>query len=256
GVHMLAAPSLYEQNITFNNSGAYTQQMPDLRLDYNISSNHSLEADYHLTRFVLAPDILNNTDYTFPVAPFNTNHGGYYADRQIGAIAWRWSVKPTMSNELRFGLQITPESFSPDLNLSVYPMASTNLGAIHLQPSFPSELGLTDPWLQISPTRDNPAVANLIDNFIWSKGNHNLSFGVNATREHYKDANYGSEFGSVSLGLSASDPMAAVFNGANLPGMSATDLNISQQLYGLLTGRITRYSGTGALNPSTRNFQT
>ncbi len=83
-----------------------------------------------------------------------------------------------------------------------------------------------------------------------------MSFGVNATREHFKDANYGSEFGTVGLGLSATDPMASVFSSANLPGMSDTDLNISQQLYGLLTGRITSYSGTVALNPSTRNFQT
>ncbi|HZS56064.1 MAG TPA: hypothetical protein VFA65_16800 [Bryobacteraceae bacterium] len=256
GVHMLAAPSLYQQNITFNNSGAYTQQMPDLRLDYNISSNHSLELDYHLTRFVLAPDILNGTDYTFPVAPYNTNHGGYYADRQIGAVAWRWNIHPTMSNELRFGMQIAPESFSPDINLSVYPVTNTNLGAIHVQPLFPSALGLTDPWLQTSPTRDNPAVANLIDNLVWSKGQHNFSFGVNATREHFKDANYASEFGTVNLGLDASDPMAAVFSTANLPGMGPTDLNIAQQLYGLLTGRVTSYSGTVALNPSTRNFQT
>ncbi len=256
GVHMLAAPSLYEQNITFNNSGAYTQQMPDVRLDYNISSNHSLEFDYHLTRFTLAPDILNGDDYTYPVAPFNTNQGGYYADRQIGAIAWRWNIRPTMSNELRFGIQTAPESFSPDLNLGAYPVASTNLGALAIQPAFPSALGLTDPWLQVSPTRDNPSVANLIDNLVWSKGNHNFSFGVNATREHFKDANYGSEFGTVNLGLDASDPMAAAFNGTNLPGMSATDLNMSQQLYGLLTGRITSYSGTVALNPSTRSFQT
>lgn len=256
GVHMLAAPTLNEQNITFNNSGAYTQQMPDLRLDYNVSSNHSLELDYHLTRFVLAPDILNSTDYSFPVAPFNTNHGGYYADRSLGGIAWRWNIRPTISNELRFGMQITPESFSPDLNLSVYPYASTNLGNIRLQPVFPSALGLTDPWLQITPTRDNPAVANLIDNLVWAKGQHNFSFGVNATREHYKDANFGSEFGTVNVGLSASDPVAAAFNGTNLPGMSATDLNLAQQLYGLLAGSVTSYSGTVALNPTTRNFQT
>lgn len=256
GVHLLAPPSLYQEQLTFNNRGAYTQQMPDLRLDWNITSNHSLEADYHLTRFTIGPDIFNNGDYSYPVAPFNTNQGGYFADRQIYALAWRWNVAPTVSNELRFGIQTSPESFLPDLNLSVYPLATTNLGTIRIQPVFPSTLGLDNPWLQVSPTRDNPAVGQLTDNLAWSKGNHNLSFGFNATREHYKDWNFAPEFGTVQLGMSATDPLAGIFTTGNLPGMSANDLNISQQLYALLTGRITSYSGTVALNPSTRQFQT
>ncbi|MGA7240390.1 MAG: carboxypeptidase-like regulatory domain-containing protein, partial [Bryobacteraceae bacterium] len=87
GVHLLAPPSYYQQQLTFNNSGAYTQHMPDVRLDWNPKPNHSFEADYHLTRLELNPDVLNSDDYTYPVAPFSSNQAGYYADRQI----WAWA---------------------------------------------------------------------------------------------------------------------------------------------------------------------
>ena len=89
GVRSTTPPSLYQQAITFNNSGKYYLEMPDLRLDWNITHVHSLEFDYHLTRFILNPDILNAGDYTFPVDPFNKNEAGYNSDRATWAWAWR-----------------------------------------------------------------------------------------------------------------------------------------------------------------------
>jgi Carboxypeptidase regulatory-like domain len=257
GVHAAAPPSLFQQAITFNNSGEYTQQMPDVRLDWNASSKHSAEFDYHLTRFILNPDILNGNDATYLAAPFNTNLGGYYADRQIFAWAWRWNISPTASNEVRFGFQNSPESFSPNLNLNAYPVANTNLGSINIQPALPSGVSLFDnPWQQVSPTRDNPGVAQLNDNLAWTHGKHNMAFGVTASRQRYKDANYAPEFATVTLGMNSVDPMAANFNPTNLPGISAADQNIAAQLYGVLAGRVTGYNGSVAFDPNTRKFVT
>jgi hypothetical protein len=257
GVHAAAPPSLFQQAITFNNSGVYTQQMPDIRLDWNISSKHTLEADYHLTRFVLNPDILNGHDATYLAAPFNTNLGGYYADRQIFAFAWRWTISARASNEVRFGIQNSPESFAPNINVNAYPVATTNLGSISIQPALPSGVSLFDnPWQQVSASRDNPGVAQLNDNLAWTRGRHNMSFGVTASRQLYKDANYSPVFAGVGLGTNSVDPMAANFNPTNLPGISATDQNIAAQLYGVLAGRITGYNGSVAFDPSTRQFVT
>jgi len=257
GVHAAAPPSLFQQAITFNNSGQYTQQMPDLRLDWNITSKHSAEFDYHLTRFILNPDILNAHDATYLVAPFSTNLGGYYADRQIFAWAWRWNISATASNEVRFGFQNSPEWFAPNLNPGAYPVANTNLGSIHIQPVLPSSVFLFDnPWQQTSPTRDNPAVAQLNDNLAWTHGRHNMSFGVTASRERYSDVNYSPTYAAVSLGMNSVDPMAANFNTTTLPGISPTDQNIAAQLYGVLAGRVTSYNGSVAFDPSTRQFVT
>ena len=255
GAHLQSPPSFFQQALAFTNSGTYTQQMPDFRLDWTPNSKHSAEFDYHLTRFVLNPDILNQQDFTYPVAPYNTNEGGYFADRQIFSWAWRWNLGANKSNELRFGFQTSPESFAPNLNQSIYPVATTNLGTIPIQPTLPS--GLVDnPWLISTGSRDNPGVGQLTDNLVWSKGKHNMAFGFTASRQHYADANYASSFGQVSLGLASTDPMAAYFTAANLPGMSPTDMSTAEQLYGMLAGRVTGYSGSVSFDPATRQFQT
>jgi carboxypeptidase family protein len=263
-VHSLGPVSLFQQAITFNTPGSYGQKMPDFRLDWNITRNHSFEADYHLTKFSLGTDILNGRGVTYPVAPFSTNQGGYVADRQIFAWAWRWNLNPAQSNEVRFGFQASPEAFASNINPGVYPVMTTNLGSSRIQPGFPNSTTngtpiqlMDDPWLTFtSPTQDNPGVAQLMDNFVWSKGNHSMAYGFTLTRSIYHDRNFSPSFAQLSLGMSSSDPMNANFNSSNLPGASVTDQGTAAQLYGLLAGRVTSYNGSVALDPSTRQFVT
>jgi len=253
GVRPTTPPSLYQQAITFNNSGKYYLQMPDLRLDWNITHNHSLEVDYHLTRFILNPDILNAGDFTFPVDPFNQNQAGYNSDRATWAWAWRWNIGTNKSNELRMGFQTSPEWFPPTLNASVYPLGNTNLGNVRFQPLLPAGL-MTNPWLINQPYRDNPGVNQLSDNFAWARGRHNIALGLTLTRAVFSSRNSAPAYARVSLGLDSADPMAAQFNSTNLPNISSADQTIAGQLYGLLAGRITGYSGSVAFDPATRQF--
>lgn len=252
-----AAPRdpLYQQAISFSNHGPYTLTMPDLRLDYNVSQNHSLEFDYHLTRFILSPDILNGQDHTYPVAPFNTNAGGYTADRSIFALAWRWNLAPTVSNEVRFGFQTSPEWFAGDLNPTVYPLAKTNLSsAVRIQPVLPGALQMDNPWLINAPGNDNSAVIQLSDNLSWARGSHNMAFGFTDTRAGFKSKNFNTQYATVNLGLAPNDPLFGDFSQTTLPGTSATSLTIAQQLYGLLAGRVTNYAGSVAFDPSQNQF--
>ncbi len=253
GVTSLGALSLYQNQIDFTNSGVYELRMPDVRLDFQISKNHSFEADYHLTRFNLSPDILNAGDSTYPVAPFNQNEVGYVSDRQIFAFAERWNIGSSASNEIRFGFQASPEWFAGNFNSSIYPVAQTNMGSAIIEPVLPSGL-MDSPWLLNTPSSDNPAVGQLSDNFSWTKGRHSMSFGFTLTRQLFKDANDSPAFAQVALGLSGTDPMLVQFADTNLPNMGSFDLSTSAQLYGMLAGRITSYSGSVALDPSTRQF--
>ena len=255
GVKATTPRSLYQQAITFNNSGKYYLEMPDLRLDWNITHVHSLEFDYHLTRFILNPDILNAGDYTFPVDPFNKNEAGYNSDRATWAWAWRWNIGSNKSNELRMGFQSSPEWFPPSLNASVYPLGETNLGNVRFQPLLPGGL-MTNPWLINQPFRDNPALNQLSDNFAWTKGRHNTAFGLTATRTIISSSNSAPAYAQVSLGLDPADPMAAQFTPTNLPNISSADQAVAGQLYGLLAGRITGYSGSIAFDPKSRQFVT
>jgi hypothetical protein len=255
GVRLLTPPSLYQQALSYNNVSSDTQIFPDLRLDWQATKDDSFSFVVHSSHLVLNPSFLNNRDYTYPVAPFNTNVGGYYATRSILVWGWRWNISPTQSNELRFGFQSSPASFFPNETLSVYPLMKTNLGSIHVQPVFPSSL-LYNPYLPYSPSRNNAPVGQLTDNFVWAKGNHNIEMGFSLSRQYYRSANFSNQVATVDLGMVATDPMAAQFNTTNLPGISTANLSTAEQLYGMLAGRITRYSGKVAFSPATRQFVT
>lgn len=254
GVTVGTPPSPYQQLLAFPLSGKNQQQNPDFRLDYNLSQNHSLEFDYHLSRLVIFPDDLNGGGYTYPVAPFNTNQYGYAADRAIWAWAWRWTLGPTQSNELRFGFQNSPESFNYNETAAIYPTIATNLGSLRMRPVMPGEV--TDPWLGYGPFQDWDNINQLTDNFAWMKGNHNLAFGFTLSRARYQDVSSGNVVASVNLGLSGFEPIEQDLNSTNLPGITAGDLSAAGDVYGLLTGNVTGYSTSVAFDPTKRQFVT
>jgi hypothetical protein len=252
-VQLAAAPSLFQRAITFNNPGTGTRKFPDLRLDWNINKNNSFEFNYHYSHFTATPDFLNGYDQTYPVAPFNTNQGSQISNRNLFVGAWRSSMGSNKSNELRFGLQSSPVSFFPDLNLSVYPEIATNLGPSHIRPV----LNLVDqPLLAYSTQGRNGALGQLIETFTWARGKHTFNFGTTWTEQRYNDFNADESVSDVSLGVDQTDRVAAQFNRTNLPGISSDDLGNAQDLYGMLAGRITGYTGNVYFDAASRQFKT
>ncbi|HXE30971.1 MAG TPA: TonB-dependent receptor [Terriglobales bacterium] len=254
GVTFSTPPSTYQQLLNFPLSGSNAQTNPDFRGDYNINQNHSLEFDYHLSRLIIFPDDLNGGGYTYPVAPFNTNQFGYGANRAIWSLAWRWAVSPSQSNELRVGFQNSPSSFNFNQTPTIYPTIQTNVGAIRMQPTLPSEM--TDPYLGFGPTQEWDNVYQLNDTFAWVRGNHNLTMGATVSRALFMDVNSGNEVAQVGVGLSGNEPAEAAFTTGNLPGISNADLVAAGDIYGLVTGNVTSYSSTVAFDPTKRTFVT
>ena len=54
---------------------------------------------------------------------------------------------------------------------------------------------------------------------------------------------------SVTFGVLANEPAASMFTAANFPGASATDLTNAQNLYAMLTGRVSSVTGTARIRP-------
>ncbi|MGH9488454.1 MAG: carboxypeptidase-like regulatory domain-containing protein [Terriglobales bacterium] len=268
GETLTTPPSSYQEALVFPESGSNIQENPDARLDYNINSKNSLEFDWHLSRLIINPDDLNGGGATYPVAPFATEQFGYAADRAIWAAAWRWQVTPTMNNELRVGFQSSPSIFGYEQGSTLYPEISTDLGSIRMAPNLPGNYPnsdnlnsplVTNPYLSYGPSSEWDNVYQLIDNLAWVHGNHNMTFGMTATRQRYSEQDNGNVVAGVNLGWSGSEPMETFFTGGangNLPGITSADLVAAEDTYGLLTGNVTSYRGSVALNPSTRQFQT
>ncbi len=265
GVNLEANPSLFQRSLAFNNPLKSKRIFPDLRFDWNINKNHSFEFDYHYSHFTSTPDSLNGKDSTFPVAPFNTNQGSQISNRSLFVGAWRWNIGSNKSNELRFGVQSAPVVFFPDLNRSVYPQAATNLGGARIRPFLNL---VTQPLTSYNTQGRNGALGQLIESFSWSRGKHNLSFGMTWTEQRYNDFFAGENVATVRLNLVPTDPARAMFNTTNLPGANTTAqtnarLANARSLYAMLAGRLGNssstnkaYNGDVFVNADTRQFQT
>jgi len=253
GVGQQAPPSLFQRSLTFNNPGTGKRKFPDFRFDWNISQNHQFTAIYHYQHFTATPDFLNGFDQTFPVAPFNKNQGSQISNRNEFVGAWRWNIGANKSNDLRIGFQSSPVSFFPDLNLSIYPQITTNLGTIHVRP----RLNLvSQPLLAFVTQGRNAALGQWVETFSWTRGKHALNFGGSGTEIRYNDFVADAAVAGIGLGLATTDPARGMFSSTNLPGASTSDRGNARALYGMLAGRISNYTATVYFDPKTRQFKT
>ena len=255
-------------NAVYNQSGKATRKFPDFRFDWQAAKNHQITAIYHYSKFVSSPDFLNNLNPFLPVAPFNKLLGSQISNRNQYTAAWRWNIGTTMSNELRFGLQTALVAFFPDEDASQYPVAQTNLGKILVRPSLNSGLfpGFTatanfQPFLAYNTQGRNTPLGTILDNYSWTKGKHSMTFGGDATEIRFHQFLKGGRLvQTANIGLSGVDPVNSANNfgnnlNVNFPGMgTGTNLTALQQLFGVLTGRITSYAGTISVDPSKQQY--
>ncbi|HET9401016.1 MAG TPA: carboxypeptidase-like regulatory domain-containing protein [Candidatus Acidoferrales bacterium] len=258
GVSVLAAsPSLFTEQVSFLDKGSNRRHFPDARVDWDVTSTQHLELDAHYSTWFGTPDFLNGAQATFPVAPFSTNQGGQNGWRYLYVAAWRSTIGTNKTNEIRAGVEGGPTGFFIGENLSIYPTVKTNLGSIPVTPSlFGGIGGASEPFLTFAPQARNFTTGQANDTFTWTKGTHNMAYGVSTTYIHANGFNSSSQTASLSFGLDTSAPQAGMFTNANLPNISQSDLANAEQLYGTLTGLITSYTGSVDVNPGTRQFQT
>src|SRR5215510_8044027 len=101
------------QSFTFNNSSMGRRYFPTVRLDFNLSSKHSLSNTYNYQSFVTSVDTLNNVD---PAFPGFANHGGQFSNRFADSLTLRSTLTPRLVNEARAGLTGGTVLFFPDIN--------------------------------------------------------------------------------------------------------------------------------------------
>ncbi len=251
GVSLLPVPDAHIDSIQFNNAGDATRRFPDVRLDYNPASKHQISFIYHYNYFTSTPDFLNGRDLTYPVAPFNDNFGSQVSNRNQWTASWRYNIAANISNEVRGGLQTAPVSFFPDLNAGIYPTAQTNAGSIIIRPSIPT---MTQPFQALTPSSRNTAIAQLIETFSWTKGKHSFTFGATFSELRLKTNNSRASH-TATIGLATSNPIrGALFQTGFFPGISSTQLGNARNLYAIVSGMVSAYSGTVSAEAASRQY--
>jgi Carboxypeptidase regulatory-like domain len=230
--------------LTFQVPNRRTTYYPAMRFDFQATENIRLNVSYSQTKAIgmgvnvpLFPGGIDPLDYTSS----NSNN-------KIAGFGVDWVIRPTLVNQFHFGYLYQYSIFDPEnLGIDLPNIVQTNFGyGTSLYGGFYPRLPISSLY---SPMTFN-------DSLIWQKGSHSLTFGGGWYREHDIYWNGPGGNPNIDFGITAQDPLAAVFASA-LTNATNAQLNNAQNLYAELTGRISDVDiAVGSpLDPATKQYK-
>lgn len=241
---------LNRENFNFSSAANQTRKFTTVRLDFNLTKNHSLENVLNYQTFRNNIDLLNNADAAFPGF---ANFGGQNSDRYTNTTALRSNFTSNLINEVRFSFLGGPSDFRGDLSVDTL----ANQGGYNLNLNAP--LGLTNATaggasattgFSTAGTSDNRRTEKtytLNDNMTWLAGNHTITFGGEYKYLGLSTASRNQLVPNITLGIDSTDAINGLLNTTNFPGASSTQLAQAGGLIAILLGRVTSVGGTAFL---------
>jgi hypothetical protein len=219
--------------------------VPTVRLDFNLGNRHRLSTSYSYQGQRLTPNLFGNDEPNFPGL---TNQAELYSAISRSSTTLRSTFGKNLVNELRVGWSNGPVYFAD----SVVADQFSDQAGFDFQ--FPNVTGLqlTGATTNRTHSSRNGKSWNLDNTINWLIGNHSLQFGESFTRTSgwMKNQNIVPQ---LSFGVdTANDPANAMFVDANFPGASNQDLTTARALYGFLTGRVTQIASEVRLDDAGR----
>jgi hypothetical protein len=222
-----------------------TNYYPTGRLDYNATDNLRFHATMNMSQSIQptsgAPQ--------FPGQYFASQAAGsksIYATYSLGA---DWTIKPTVVNQFKIGYLYNPV-WNPLYTGA--PLWLTGTGDVDWGTfngtGVASGVSYTLPISNFYPN------FTLSDSVAWQKGSHQFKFGFTAWQEHDKYWNAPQGFPNYSLGLVTGDPALGPFTLGAFPGANSSQLGEAEQLYAVLTGRISSVGGQYGVDPKTKQY--
>jgi hypothetical protein len=241
------------QSFTFNNASMGLRYFPTVRFDFNLSSKHTLSNTYNYQSYVTTVDTLNNVDPSFPGF---ANHGGQFSNRFADSLTLRSTLTPRLVNEARAGFTGGTVLFFPEVN----PGQFADQGGFAIGTSATSTttgfgpLGLSNPTVTNAPERRNAPVWDFADNVTWTRGAHSFSFGGQFTQAGLwiNDQNV---VPSLNFGIVTGDSAGNLVSSAFPSGTSNAVITAAQNLYAILTGRISSITANAVLDEKTNQYQ-
>jgi hypothetical protein len=199
------------------------------KVDYNPSARHNIAVvSSWIHEAVDRPD----ADTTFNVIPQVTNEG----TTKLLSSSWRWSVRPTLINEVRWGFNWAPVVFPSTSDIPKF---------------YVTGMSYSNPVNTFRTQGRNVDTYNFADNASWIHGSHNVQFGYQMSRiraDVYNDAaitpSYTIGIGTGNTGLTASA----------LPGASANDVTAANLLLASLAGYYTSSTQTFNVKDRTSGY--
>lgn len=230
-------------------AGDSTRKFLAIRLDFNLTKNHSLEFVTNQQEFVPSKDFLNSQDERFPGFPSYTQG----SVRDSYAFAVRSTLSRKIVNEARYTLSTGLSTFSQGISPTDYEYSrGFVLGIEAAIPAGVSGASNGSPYSRNSYSDRNTPTYDLTDNVTWILGSHSVNFGGQIKLIRREGSAIGRIVPTITFGLNSADSAFGIFtNGATgtVPGATSAQLTAARNLYATLIGRVTGYTSTAYLNP-------
>jgi hypothetical protein len=209
------------------NTGGYRFNMRDNgtrdnltgKLDYAVSTRHSLALSYLWNRYNLDRPDLENDYSTIPKAtdPTHTN---------FLALSWRSTPTSRITNEVRVGFNLSYGYFFNNQSFG---------------PAIVTGMAYSDPVNEFQPQGRTTNTYTLADDAAWQHGHHNIQFGYHQQDVRVHSFNAAGVIPTYSLFM-GSGQSAYTLSPSNLPGVTENDLANANTLLATLGGFIDGYS--------------
>jgi Carboxypeptidase regulatory-like domain len=218
-----------------NNRDQYT-----FRGDYELSSAHRFEGVYS---YFKETDDRTDLDFISPRPLVYTN-----SDPKRLALAWRWTASANLQNEIRGGFNLAPVQFASDWDYDQY-------GAL-----YNNQLGIVNPiggWGSTAgfmPQGRYTDTYQLNENASLMIGNHQIQMGGSWQRNRVNPYNFAGRYPTVTFGFNTATPAGIALTNADLPGISAADLAIANNMAAMLSGTISSLTRTFQVRDTTSGY--
>lgn len=253
GVTPLTDPNL--ERFAYVATGNNITYFPTTRFDVNLTDKHHVEVTWNYQKIISEPDFLNSRDPAFPGFP---NMGSQIGDRYTGSLAVRSTLSPTLVNEARTGLSGGPSRFNPEASASSYKGDVANQGGFSFGTAAGTGgltvAGISNATSTYATSRRNPLLREFSDTLSWTRGSHNMSFGGQFQQFNLTLHSRPGLAPNIGFGVNSNDPAISMFVAANFPGASATNLTAAQNIYAVLTGRVTSIAASAVLDEKSGQY--
>jgi len=245
------------QQYTFQTQTNNFNPAPTFRLDYDVSQNHRLTGSMNYRHINSTPDTTNNAQVPFPGFP---QTGSQQSTRWTTSESLRSTLGSNLVNEARFGGTGGATLFSPELSASLWQGTGVGQTNGYRLDMFNACCGagfrLTNPNTGNTSTSGGTANGQSREASTWVvedtatyvRGKHSVTFGGSMVQADVWIKQQ-TIVPTATFGVLATESATTMFTGANFPGASQADITQAQNLYALLTGRITSLNGTARINP-------
>jgi hypothetical protein len=218
---------------------------PAVRVDFTPNDRMRFNVAWNMTKSTTpstnAPD--------FPGSTWAKTGAGNTSKNYSSSFGFDWTLSPNVVNEFRGGYLYNASLFSynaapVDINVPQVAWAYPGAGG---QRS--TQMSGTVDWLLVGTFYP---LLNASDTLSWQKKAHSFNFGFSWYQEqdHYYNAVQG--FPVVTLGLVTGDPATNAIG--SIPGLTGSQRAQAQQLYAILTGRISGINGEYAYDPKRKTY--